>query len=74
MPAALGWDGLNPDADRNRLIVLDSNANTNNRRRVLARMDNRSPFPLGPFVRANGDPLEGRKLELHCNERYVLTI
>ncbi|CAH0059445.1 unnamed protein product [Clonostachys solani] len=56
MPA-LGWDSLNAESDRNRLVLLDNNGG--NRRRILARMDNRSPFPIGPgFVAGSpGDPL-----------------
>ncbi|KJZ80444.1 hypothetical protein HIM_00294 [Hirsutella minnesotensis 3608] len=42
MPA-LGWDGLNPEVDdRHRQLFLLEGTN---RRPVLARMDNRSPFP-----------------------------
>jgi hypothetical protein len=44
MPS-IGWDDMNPDVDRNRLILLDNNGQS--RRRVLTRMDNRSPFPPG---------------------------
>jgi hypothetical protein len=41
MPA-LGWDGFTPEVDdRHRQVFLLDN----NRRPVLARMDNRNPFP-----------------------------
>ncbi|KND94357.1 E3 ubiquitin-protein ligase TOM1-like protein [Tolypocladium ophioglossoides CBS 100239] len=54
MPA-LGWDGLNPEVDdRNRqLFFVDGS----NRRPVLARMDNRSPFPPRFMAGPNRDHL-----------------
>lgn len=58
MPA-LGWDAVNAEVDRNRLIFLDHNGP--NRRRVLTRMENRSPFPPGFVVGGpGGDPLGGK--------------
>lgn len=56
MPA-LGWDGLNPDMDdrHRQLFLLDGSG----RRPVLARMDNRNPFPPHFMARSNRD-LGGR--------------
>ncbi|KAI5462186.1 hypothetical protein BGZ63DRAFT_354427 [Mariannaea sp. PMI_226] len=43
MPA-LGWDGLNPEGDDRRQMFLMDNQS---RRRLVARVENRSPFPAG---------------------------
>ncbi|KAH6996749.1 hypothetical protein EDB80DRAFT_132055 [Ilyonectria destructans] len=54
MPA-LGWDGLNPEGDEHRrqLFMLENQ----NRRRLLTRVDNRSPFPPGFMVGTNRDTI-----------------
>lgn len=54
MPA-LGWDGLNPEVDdrHRQLFFLEGN----NRRPVLARMDNRSPFTPRFMAGSNRDHL-----------------
>lgn len=54
MPA-LGWDGLDPDiSDRNRqLFFLEGNQ----RRPVLTRMDDRSPFPPRFMAGPNRGPV-----------------
>lgn len=55
--AALGWDGLSPEEeDQHRhLFMMD-----NNRRRLLTRVDNRSPFPPGFMVGSNRDAIGGK--------------
>ncbi|RFU78018.1 e3 ubiquitin- ligase huwe1 [Trichoderma arundinaceum] len=52
MPA-LGWDGFTPEVDdrHRQLFLLDSNG----RRPVLARMDNRNPFPPRFMAGSNRD-------------------
>lgn len=52
MPA-LGWDGFTPDVDERhrQLFLLDSHG----RRPVLARMDNRNPFPPRFMAGSNRD-------------------
>ncbi|KAH7156147.1 hypothetical protein EDB81DRAFT_378977 [Dactylonectria macrodidyma] len=54
MPA-IGWDGLNPEVDdRHRQLFMMENQN---RRRLLTRVDNRSPFPPGFMVGTNRDTI-----------------
>lgn len=52
MPA-LGWDGFTPDVDERhrQLFLLDNHG----RRPVLARMDNRNPFPPRFMAGSNRD-------------------
>lgn len=52
MPA-LGWDSLNPDMDdrQRQMFMMDHQ----NRRRVLGRMESRSPFPQGFMVGGHRD-------------------
>lgn len=61
MPA-LGWDGLNPEGDEHRrqLFMLENQ----NRRRLLTRVDNRSPFPPGFMVGTNRDTIGGESCSL----------
>ncbi|KAI8684605.1 HECT-type E3 ubiquitin transferase [Fusarium keratoplasticum] len=50
---ALGWDGISPEEeDRHRHMFMMDNQS---RRRFLARVDNRSPFPPGFMVGSNRD-------------------
>ncbi|PFH60535.1 hypothetical protein XA68_10815 [Ophiocordyceps unilateralis] len=56
MPAALGWDSFDPDDQQIRLMLLEAGQ----RRSVLARMDNRSPFPPRFMAGSNRDHLDFR--------------
>jgi E3 ubiquitin-protein ligase HUWE1 len=61
MPS-LGWDAVNPDMedrDRQRMLFIDGH-----RRPVLARMDNRSPFPARFMAGTHRDQL-GRPRTFH---------
>ncbi|KAH6900081.1 hypothetical protein B0T10DRAFT_14649 [Thelonectria olida] len=53
-PMALGWDGLDPDGDDRRQMFLMDNPQ---RRRLVTRIDNRSPFPAGFMGGNNRDAL-----------------
>lgn len=67
MPA-LGWDGLNPEGDEHRrqLFMLENQ----NRRRLLTRVDNRSPFPPGFMVGTSRDTIGGES----CSLRNVFAL
>jgi hypothetical protein len=56
-PMALGWDGLDPDGDERRQMFLMDNPQ---RRRLVTRIDNRSPFPAGFMGGNNRDALGGK--------------
>ena len=63
MPA-IEFNDFHPDPDRSRLVLLDNHGH--HRRRVVTRMDNRSPFPPGFVVGGpGGDPLGGELCGKH---------
>ncbi|RDA92960.1 hypothetical protein CP533_5510 [Ophiocordyceps camponoti-saundersi (nom. inval.)] len=56
IPNTLGWDNFDPEDPQIQLMLLDAS----HRRSVLARMDNRSPFPPRFMAGSNRDHLDFR--------------